>query len=348
MRSLPRSNLVASLIGYLFFGWIALNLNAQTANRQIEQVEQVNRLRDLRRSLIDVPDTMTEAPAITEDEIEDVGPQYLLRFKPTREWFEAFFDVQYYYTSNFNLNEEESELNRVGEIDTGVLVSTAQFAFAPTPFRVWDGWLSPRVGYRHQWYNYGLDNTENQLNNFDFDVQTIFGEVTYNFLENWYARIGLSWTRLLNHEDVGNREDYSEFYKEYMPEWEIQRLIKLSPESLLVVGYEGNYHHTEVDPLPNAYINDRMDHILTLNYLHQLTPNLVLQPYYRFTYTDFWENGDRNDFLHSLGLIVSYHFNRWSSVRLFVNYDHRESDDPLVTDYEKVDAGAGASLIFRF
>ena len=343
-----RSVLLFNLLSAFFYLSFSLSNLAQTAQRSIEQVEQVSRLRDLRRSLMDIPDTMRKAPAISEDELEDVGPQYLLKVKPSREWFEALFDSQYYYTSNFNLNEEESEFNQVGEIDTGMLVSTAQFAFAPTPFRVGNGWLGPRVGYRHQWYNYGLDNTENQLNNFDFDTQTIFGEVTYSFLENWFARVGLDWTRLLNHEDVGNREDYSEFYKEYLPEWEIQRLIKLSPESLFIVGYEGNYHHTEVDPFPNAYINDRMDHILTLSYLHQLTPNLILQPYYRFTYTDFWENGDRNDFLHSFGFLVSYYFNRWSSLRLFVNYDNRESDDPLVPDYEKVDAGVGASLIFRF
>lgn len=348
MRLLLRSILRTSSVSCFLFCCFVFPLNAQTGEQAIDQVEQVNRLRNLRRSLIDVPDTMKEAPSITQDELEDVGPQYLLRFKPRREWFEALFDVQYYYTSNFNLNEKESKLNRVGEIDTGVLVSTAQFAFAPTPFRVGDGWLSPKAGYRHQWYNYGLDNSDNQLNNFDFDVQTFFGELTYNFLENWYARVGLSWTRLLNHEDVGNREDYSEFYKEYLPEWEIQRFIKLGSESLLVVGYEGNYHHTEVDPLPNAYINDRMDHMLTINYLHQLTPHIVLQPYYRFTYTDYWENGDRNDFLHSLGLIVSYHFNRWSNLRLFVNYDKRESDDPLIPDYEKVDAGGGATLILRF
>ena len=348
MRYLPRSLFIASFGGCFFFSFLCFSIKTQTASRSIEQVEQVNRLRDLRRSLIDIPDTMKEAPIITEDELEDVGPQYLLRFKPSREWFEALFDSQYYYTSNFNLNEKESKLNRVGEIDTGVLVSTAQFAFAPTPFPFWDGSLSPRIGYRHQWYNYGLDNTENQLNDFDFDVQTIFGEVAYNFLENWYARIGLNWTRLLNHENTGNRKDYSEFYKEYLPEWEIQRFIKISSESLLVIGYEGNYHHTEVDPLPNAYINDRMDHILTLSYLHQITSKILLQPYYRFTYTDFWENGDRNDFLHSIGLITSYHFNRWANLRLCGNYDKRETDDPLIPDYKKIDAGGGATLIFRF
>lgn len=343
MRFLSR----CCLIG-IFGSCFVSSIHAQTAAQQIEQVEQVNRLRELRRSLFDVPETMTRAPLISEEELEDVGPQYLLQFKPRRQWFEALFDVQYYYTSNFNFNEEESERNPVGEIDTGVLVSTAQFAFAPSPFRVWDGWLSPRVGYRHQWYNYGLDNTENQLNNFDFDVQTVFGEVSYQFLENWNARIGLSWTRLLNHEDVGNREDYSEFYKEFVPEWEIQRYIKFNPNSLLVIGYEGNYHHTEVDPTPNAYINDRMDHILTVSYLHQLTSSIILQPYYRFTYTDYWENGDRNDFLHSIGLVTSYHFNKWASIRLFCNYDKRESDDPFVPDYEKIDAGGGATLVFRF
>jgi len=66
-------------------------------------------------------------PNCTPDETSDVGPQTVLKTKPRHHLFEAMADVQYMYTDNMFLTENHHQ-------KADLLVSTVEFALAPTPY----------------------------------------------------------------------------------------------------------------------------------------------------------------------------------------------------------------------
>lgn len=313
---------------------------------QSQTPPQVERLQQYSNQQVDTQiQTLTNstdqlAPELYSGETSDVGPQFIVRSKPIRQWFSATVDSQYYYTSNVFLTEHHPA-------DTTILVNTAEVAVAPTAFEVAGGLLAPRVGFRQQWYNYGLDNTGNQYNNFDFDVQTAFTDTRYTFYQTWYAQIGFEWTRLLQHEPP--MADYSEFYKEYVPEWALGKYFPINDSMMFTVEYSGAYHVTNVDPTPIADINDRLDQGLRVAYTQELIPNLYLQPYLHFLYSDYVnESAGRNDYLFTGGVSLAYSVNKWATVRTFTSYDIKDSDNPNYPDYKNFNSGGGLTLSINF
>lgn len=277
------------------------------------------------------------APELYPGESADVGPQYLLiQQMMRRSWVEGALDVQYYYTSNALLTERD-------KIDTGLLVSTAWAAFAPTPFALGDGQLAIRAGYREQMYLYGLDSTDNQLNNFDFDVATVFAGARWLWREQWVFGLGTEYNRYLSHEN-----DWNEFYTELLLAWGVERVFSFSERTQLVLGYAGGYHWTHTDPIPTSDVNDRLDSILSLTLTQEILPQLLLQPYYRFQVAQYSQSGDRTDLFHTVGLSLSYLFTEWASVRVFASYEVRNSDDDSVQDFQNLNAGGGVSFVLRF
>ena len=49
-----------------------------------------------------------------------------------------------------------------------------------------------------------------------------------------------------------------------------------------------------------------------------------------------------------MGLNVGYTLNKWSSIRVFANYESRDSSDNSINDYRKFDNGVGVSFNARF
>jgi hypothetical protein len=316
--------------------------SAQPTPGNATQTYQGMSQRDAMKSLLDQYKDGTSAPELHADETKDLGPQSILKLKPRRTHFEVSTESQYFYTSNMGLTEDTAATK---PIPTGVLVNSAQFALAPTPYEIKGRKFAPRLGYRHQWFNYGLEDASGTLNNFDFDVQTLFLDGRYAIAENWVVEAGVDWTRLLGH----NKPNYNEFYKELTPRWGLTRFFPISERQAVTVAYQGVYHSSKVDPAPHARINDRLDQILMASYTHVFNQHLVAQPFYRFQYTSYTGRGiDRNDLLHTIGLSIGWNLCPRASLRAFVSYDHRESDNVLVQDYRKVDAGGGLSLNYRF
>ena len=324
-------------------------VSAQTPGA-IRQVESDQQRRQMERSAreIGVGDT---APEIYPGEVTDVGPQSIIRYKPRKTLFEAMADAQYFYTDNMFLDEND-------ERESDVLVGTAQLALAPTPYDLAGGKLAPRIGYRHQWYMYGLAKDEQvrvfdfeslsvrdvDLNEFDFNAQTFFtdGRWTYG---NWMFEAGFDYTRLMD------SDDYDQFYQEYVPRWGAQRLFTLHERGTLSLGYAGDYRFTDTDRPPagfNEDFNSRTDHNLFVAYAHSLCKYAVAQPFYRFKYTRFTEGDERNDYLHSFGLAVHCFFTQQIALRAFAGYDILEASNDSIPDYKRFDGGAGLNLTFRF
>jgi hypothetical protein len=316
----------------------------------IRQVESDQQRRQLERNArpIEPGDT---APELYPGEVTDVGPQSILKYKVRRTYFEAMVDAQYFYTDNMFLNEDDKQ-------SADVLVGTAQFALAPTPFDMAGGKLAPRLGYRHQWYTFGLLKDEQvpvfdfntpgfrdaDLNEFDFNAQTIFTDGRWT-AGKWVFEAGFDYTRLMD------SDDYDQFYQEYVPRWGVQHLFTLSEMGTLSVGYAGDYRFADTDLPPPAFdedFNTRTDHSLFVTYTHSLCKYAIVQPFYRFKYTHFTEGDKRDDYLHSFGLAVHGFFTPQISVRLFAGYDILESSNAAIPDYKRLDAGAGLNLTFRF
>jgi len=285
-------------------------------------------------------DGTSAAPELYPGEMEDVGPQFLVardqKAAPERRLFEAFVDTQLFYTSNALLTEK-------GNQDTSVMVLTLQAAFNLPQFELAGGTVSPRVGYRHQWWMYSLDDTSNQLNNFDFALSTFFLNFQHNWNDRWVANVGLEYNRFLSADN-----DWTEFYVELMPNWSFEHIIPIGESAQIALGYYGSYHFTQTDPQPTRNINDRLDNALGFTYTRELRPSLYLQTTYRWQWSHYTENSDRNDIYHNAALALVYVFNDWASIRTFISYENRNSTDDTVADYNKWDSGGGVTFSAQF
>ena len=332
--------------------------------QQVDRVQQRRELDDSARAAIEGENV----PQIVSEENSDVGPQSVIKFAPRKSYIEAFADAQYFYTDNLFLADRDR--NRQ---EADVLVSTVQAALAPSPYPLWDGQFSPRVGYRHQWFNFGLADDESfsafdfntgqfvtaKLSDFDFNVQTVFADGRWR-QGNWILGVGFDFQRLLD------SDDYNQFYRENTPRWEARHIFPLGEKGALSIGYEGDYRFTDSDAPPLGLgndFNDRTDHSLVIDFAHQVCPHLVLQPYYRLQYTHFVEEeptviigfpptavgGDnRNDLLNTIGLAAHCALSRNVSLRAFIAYDILQTNSQLAQDYEKLDVGGGLNLTIRF
>jgi len=224
-----------------------------------------------------------------------------------------------------------------------------ELALAPTAYPLGGGQFAPRIGYRHQWFDYGLwcatiDNTNFKLREFDFNAQTAFADARWS-RDNWILEAGFDYQSLMT------AESYEQFYQEYVPRWGLQRLFPLCESSVLAVGYAGDYRFTDEDVpffIPSD-LNDRTDHSLFVNFTTAVCKHAVVQPYYRFKYTHFTDDlVDRDDYLHSFGIAVHCFLTRNISVRAFVNYEILESSNQFVPEYNKLDAGGGVNFNIRF
>lgn len=319
------------------------------ASQQVDSIQQRRANEQAARSLQEGE----SVPAIYEGEESDVGPQSVLRINPRRSYIEAMADAQYFYTDNMFLGEDFKQ-------SADVLVSRVQVALAPTAYDLGGGKFAPRLGYRHQWFNFGLIDSDKLsvidlskvgvsnpfksvgLDAFDFNAQTVFADTSWS-RDNWIAQGGFDFTRLLS------TPGYKQFYEEYVPRWELQRLFPINDGMSFSVGYAGDFRFTSVDtsPLvPSDDYNNRTDHSLFATWTQSFCKSAFVQPYYRFTYTHFTEDSRRDDYLHSLGCGIYYYFTPQISARVFAAYDVRRSN--AAQDYEKFDAGAGLNVTFRF
>ena len=296
--------------------------------------------------------TNREAPELYPGENTDVGLQRILRLKPRKTYFEALADSQYFYTDNAFLSDQNKNI-------TALFVNTIQAAFAPEPYRMAKGQFAPQLGYRSQWFNYDLDGHDDGLNFLDFNAQTVFLAGHYQ-LGLWQFSAGFDFTRLLD------QSRYEEAYREYVPNFAIQRFFPVDDKLTIVIGGQFNYHFSEVNPLAqiqtnlvsktNTRVNDRYDFSAGISLSYEVIPQLVLQPFYRMQYTHYSGFSDnplvarssRVDFVHTVGASVAYYFNKNVSARVFASYERKDSDYSATYDYHKLDAGGGLSFDFRF
>ncbi len=217
----------------------------------------------------------TNAPELYRGESTDVGPQRILRLNPKHLYFDLVFDSQVFFSDNANYAQAPFS------IASSVFVNTVQAAFAPPASPLGTGKIAYAIGVASQWYNYG----DNRLAPLDFNAQTVFASSKYS-LDKWQLGVGVNLTRLVN------QGDYSETYREFMPNFGVQRVIPLNDQMFFSVGDLVDYHLTEVPSVAGSRtdINDRLDNVASLTFTWQATRHLIFQPYYRFQYSYYQHN----------------------------------------------------------
>ena len=295
--------------------------------------------------------TGTNAPELYAGENEDIGPQRILRVNgqasavaaPRRQWFDVTLDSQVFYSDNANFGAAASR------ISSAVFVNTAQAALAPAPFDLGPGKFAPVAGFSSQWYNY----SSGQMSPLDFDAQTAFVNLRY-FLGNWQFSLGGNYTRLLS------QNNYAETYREWLPNFTVQRVFPVSDRLAVIVGNVVDYHFTHIPaPFPGYRddLNDHFDDMVFLSLNWQVTPHFTVQPFYRFQYSLYQNDTlsatlpsstQRTDFLNAVGVTLLYNFNSHVGLRAFFSYNTKTSDDEFTSHYDEINGGIGASLDIRF
>lgn len=305
------------------------------------------------RELVPTANTSSNAaPEFYSGETSDVGPQTLLQMKRHHPMLEASADAQIFYTDNMFLANSVKQ-------SADVIVSTARVALAPTA-EVADGQLTPRIGYQHQWFSYGVFGDDQvqvakfkpvfpprltSIDAFDFNVMTVFSDVTWRW-HNWDFSAGVDYRRFMD------SDDYNEFYHEIAPRWAAHYTFQFTENKSIMIGYEGDYRFTETQNpifLEKDNYNDRTDHSFVLVGNWRLCSHAIVQPFYRLQYSNFTHiRSGREDWLNSFGIALQLPFTQNIALRAFVSYDTLHTDNSYYQNYDKLDAGGGLNLTVRF
>lgn len=311
------------------------SLRAQPVN--VQQFQNVQQQQALQQSVPGWP-AVTNAPELFPGENTDVGPQHILRQTPRPDYFDIFFDSQYFYSDNANFAASPDT------VGSAVYVNTVQVAFTPPDTKLGEGKFAPAIGFVSQWYNY--DNS--QLQSLDFNAQTAFVSGRYT-INDWQFGLGLNYTRLLN------QSDYEHTYQEFLPALTVQRFFPIGEKFIFTAGNQVDYHFTSVPQTPGgpcAEINNRFDDAITVTASWLATRRLTLQPYYRFQYSNYRYNtlqtSGRTDYLDSFGMTIIFYISKNFSLRTFINYNLKRSDDSYTPSYDEYNTGLGGTLNFNF
>jgi hypothetical protein len=256
-----------AMVHLLLAGMVSLHAQPVSV-QQFQNTQQAQQLQAPLASL----NLSTNAPELYPGENVDVGPQHILRLNPRPNYFDVLFDSQVFYSDNANFAQGSAI------IGSAVFVNTVQATIAPPELNLGPGKFTPAAGFISQWYNY--DNK--QLRSLDFNAQTAFISGRY-MVGNWQFGLGGNYTRLLN------QSDYDQTYQEFLPAFVVQRFFPIGDKLLFVIGNQVDYHFTSVPQTfgTSTEINNRFDDAVNVTLAWQMTKHFMLQPYYRFQYSNY-------------------------------------------------------------
>jgi len=320
----------------------AVSLRAQPApSTAVQQLQNAQQNMEQQNPLVGLR-AGGNAPETYTNENTDIGEQHILRVIPKPTMWEVDADSRFFYTDNALLSP------RTVATSASVFVNTISAAYAPTPYRLGAGRFAPDAGYRALWFNY---EGPASVSKFDFNAQTVFLGAKYLLPGNWQFFGEFDYIRFVQQPDYG-----IEFYHALVPSAGVQKLFQVSQNSLVSASFQTDYNFSWVNAAP-SHAQDRWDGTFSLAYSWQPVPKVVVQPYYRLTYTSYQfnslgNNTGRNDILNSVGFSVAYYFKPWLSLQMFDNYDVKSSDDDSVSGfnpgYRAFDLGFELTATFRF
>ena len=244
------------------------------------------------------------------------------------------------------------------------MISTAQLSVVTPAIQLGTGALTLETGYRHQKFNHGSVFGSNRKlhNDLDFDVSTIFAKGYYQLNDDWSFQLGVDYNRIMNTANptfagfTVVSPKYKEIYAEVVPSLSANRRFMIDEVSAVNVTVGTAVHYTNADDFTaQTGQNDRIDETLTVSYTRQVCSKTTVQPFYQARFTQYLL-GHRKDITQTLGVVVGYRFNEWSSARLYTSFEDRQTSLPGSLpfgagegkEYQKWDLGLGGTLSFQF
>lgn len=284
-----------------------------------------------------------KVPELFEGEMEDIGPQYLLVAAPKVRPVEVWTDVELTSTSNATLAETGRKASTLTSAQAG-----GTWHFTP---RSWHGGrLSFEAGAKAQTYRYGLlAGTKTVVN---------FLEIDRNNFDLLGAHAQAAWQRettvlaaTVRGASLRNRGNGRVFYEELALELQGFRQWSLTPRRTASLGFEGATRWSRTDSfglLPAGW-NDRAELGVIAVLEQQLGARWRLQPLLRVLGSRYTHRDrDRSDVHASARLTLIATLRPQLEVRLGLGYDRRDSSEPVMADYEKLDLALAASGRWRF
>lgn len=205
--------------------------------------------------------------------------------------FTVFTTQEVFYTNNVFLTD-------VTQTGSAVYHGSYHGAFIPYSTAAW----TPQISFTYDMFRYG------KVSVADFDSATLDFSGKYVFGKDrswsWTPRIALS-------QFISTQLPGSTFYKEVTYDNQVYHEQKILQNLYLDTGYNLTYRQTT----PGIYT--RLDNALTVGLSYLVTPQWVIQPFFRpacYTYVnDTAGYTDRNDFNLTTGVDVTWKPNKYCS-----------------------------------
>ena len=288
---------------------------------------------------------------------QDMGEVNILGNQPTQPWFFITVDTQAFYNSN--VLYAASIDNTFGAWQ---IITTPEIGFAPAIQDETYKMLSPRAGFRYQFFTYA------QAEPPKGDFATT-GPSALNF-ETANPYVGVGWkvdddlsfdfslqANLYQGSAPGtltgrNRSSYVNFLDEYPLAWQASWSHPVEEIHFFSITARASY----VWANPSNF--SRTDHNLTVSWSMAPTQELTLQFYASARLAKYtgiqlpppnFDNYDRLDIQQTYGASITWSPVEYVSLRGFVSWT--KSDSTQVADtgtFEALNAGTGLNLIYRF
>ncbi|MBI5770677.1 MAG: hypothetical protein HZA93_23065 [Verrucomicrobia bacterium] len=276
-------------------------------------------------------------------EVDDVGPQYLLKVRPQPRRFELWADWELTGTDNVTLAPAHPTSSTLLSAQVGLT-----WRVKGTEWR--GGRLQWDAGARGQVYRYGfLANANHPVN---------FIEIDRNNFDLGGAHTALAWQRGgwlvstgLRGATLRSRSTGRQFYREATLDGQLVRQWSLRRDLVLAAGIDGARRWTRTDSfglLPTSW-NDRAELAAVVTLERQLGPQWRVQPSLRVQGTRYTHaDRDRRDRHVYARLAIIRALGARAEARLSLGHEQRESSDVTINDYQKWDLGLGGSIRWRF
>ena len=280
----------------------------------------------------------------------DMGEVKILGDEPTQPWFFVAVDTQAFYNSN--VLYAASIDNTFGAWQ---IITTPEIGFAPTIQDETYQMLSPRAGFRYQFFTYAQAEPPKSVyattgpSALNFDVMNPYASL------DWRVDDDLSFNFSVQasiYEGSGrDRSAYTNFLDEYPLAWQANWSHVIEEIHSLSLTARASY----VWANPSNF--SRTDNNLTVSW--GIVPNRELSLQFYATarlakYTGIQEPGqfdnyDRLDIQQTYGASVTWTPVEYVSLRGFISWTKSDSTQVQETGtFEALNAGTGLNLIYRF
>ena len=280
------------------------------------------------------------------------------------------FSSSYNYTSN-PIKAEKSSPNYMDDgfttnFNLSFLVGVGEYSLGDNIL------LTPSLSLTQmRTYTDPVRDRGDEMKAFDVDVQILGFAVPLILPEDFTLSIGHTYVR-----PIAFREDNVINYTN-TPSLNLSKNIPLSNGDIITMNVGISYSFSESDTLEEqiadpAYYNfikavmnsngldpltsqptnlqDSWAQMVNVSYIKPISEDVTLATSYNLSRSQYTEgaNTGRQDYLHNLGINLSYAFNEWANFSLLSNYSWKLSDDPSVPEYEDFIGGLVAGFNYSF